>query len=148
MKEILIRKMLDSDLPEVMRLERELFTDPWQEEMFRQELEAESAYLLETSEEKKLIGYVCALQILDEFMITNIAVRNEEQQKGYGKKLLLYLTGEMVKQGCKRCFLEVRAKNFHAIEFYKRQGFETIGRRKNYYREPVDDALVMKLELY
>ncbi len=147
MNESVIRAVNYDDLPEIMKIEREVFSDPWREEMFLQEIGAESAFLIELPEKKEIIGYICGLQILDEYMIMNIAVKTKEQHKGFGSKLLGYLLERIIKQGCKKCFLEVRAGNIKAVDFYKRYGFEIIGTRKEYYRSPVEDALVMKLDL-
>lgn len=147
MKDLVLREMNYDDLPRVMVVEKEVFSDPWQQEMFLQEIENDNAFLLETKEDKKLIGYICGLQILDEYMITNIAVAKNEQHKGYGKMLLDFLLKLIEREGCKTCYLEVRAGNYQAVSFYLDHGFETIGRRKEYYRYPTEDALVMKLNL-
>ena len=148
MKDVIIRTMNNDDLPRVMEIEREVFSDPWQEVMFLQELEGQSAFLLEKREDKEVIGYICGIKILDEYMITNIAIRKEEQHRGFGKMLLSFLIKEMIKEGCQKCFLEVRASNQEAIDFYTGYGFEVLGKRKEYYHHPVEDALVMKLDLW
>ena len=142
-----IRRMTCEDLPEVMNIEREVFSDPWQEVMFQQELLAETAFVMEMVPDKELIGYLCGLQVLDEYMITNIAIRKERQHCGFGTMLLLYVIQILRNCKLKSCFLEVRSKNKAAINFYLKHNFETFGARKNYYRDPVDDALIIKLDL-
>ncbi|MBW6515637.1 MAG: ribosomal protein S18-alanine N-acetyltransferase [Candidatus Cloacimonetes bacterium] len=146
MKETVIRLMKSDDLSEVLIIEEEVFTDPWLKDMFIQEIEQDSAFVLETKDDKELIGYICGLKVLDEYMITNIAITKSEQHKGYGKLLLRYLFRELIKEGCKKCFLEVRASNKQAITFYTSHGFDTIGKRKEYYQNPIEDALIMKLD--
>lgn len=147
MKETIIRPMNYDDLNRVITIEQEVFSDPWEKVMFLQELEADSAYIMETKDGQETIGYICGIKVLDEYMITNIAIKREEQHKGYGTLLLQHLIREIVREGCQKCFLEVRASNKKAITFYLNHGFETIGRRKEYYHKPVEDALVMKIKL-
>ena len=136
------------DLPRVMKVEREVFSDPWSEAMFRQELEAESAYVMEVKDSDEIVGYACGLKIIDEYMLTNIAISKDYQHQGYGSKLLVCLLKEIMSEGCKRCFLEVRASNRGAIDFYYGFGFKLLGTRREYYRNPVEDALVMQLDLH
>ncbi len=135
------------DLPQIMEIEREVFTDPWPEEMFHQKMELQSAFLLESEQDKRIIGYICGMIILDEYMLTNIAITKSQQHKGYGKMLLTFLLADIIKKGCKKCYLEVRASNKEALDFYHEYGFEIIGRHKQYYRRPVEDALIMQLDL-
>ena len=130
------------DLPKVMEIEREVFTDPWQDVMFLQELETDSAFVLEDTADKEIIGYICGIKILDEYMITNIAIRKVCQHQGYGKVLLSFLINEMIKEACRKCFLEVRASNRKAIDFYIGYGFEMIGNRKAYYHHPDRKSVV------
>ena len=142
-----IRDMYKVDLPEVMKIEREVFSDPWQEEMFQQELTEGAAFVMEIVPDKEIVGYLCGLKILDEFMITNLAIKKDKQRDGLGSRFIKFLKKALIIDKCKMCYLEVRSRNTAAINFYHKQGFEDFGSRKNYYRDPVDDALIMKLDV-
>ena len=83
----------------------------------------------------------------DEGQITNIAVLSEHRGKGFGEAVLLYLIAQARTRGCEMISLEVRASNAAAIGLYEKHGFGVRGRRKRFYRNPTEDALVMILDL-
>ena len=139
-----LRLMLESDLDRVIFIERELFSSPWPREAFWQEIENELAQVLEVDGE--IQGYVCALQVLDEAEISNVAVSKAYQRRGFGKILVTSMIDDLYSKGCVRIFLEVRDTNIAAIKLYSKMGFELLGARKKYYSDPVEDALVMKCE--
>jgi ribosomal-protein-alanine N-acetyltransferase len=140
-----IRDMKREDIPNIMILEKELFSTAWEEEMFLEEIEKQYAYVLEIKD--KIIGYICGWKLLDEFNITNIAVAKDYQQKGLGRKLVQFLIGRILNERCFKFFLEVRKSNNAAKMLYEKIGFKLIGSRKNYYHSPQEDALVFGMNI-
>ncbi|MCK4956700.1 MAG: ribosomal protein S18-alanine N-acetyltransferase [Candidatus Cloacimonetes bacterium] len=138
-----IRKMQISDLPEVLKIETELFSDVWTEQMFVEEINTQVSYVLELDNE--IAGYICGWKLYDEFNITNVAVSKKYQQKGYGKLLVDFIITEIAKENFHILFLEVRESNLAAIKLYERVGFNEVGRRKKYYKNPTEDAILMNL---
>ena len=141
----IIREMRNEDIEAVMVIENELFTDPWTREMYEEEVSAHLTWVLE--EDGEICGYACGWRLLDEFQLTNIGVELGNQRKGWGRMLLLHVLVEQFRAGCRSVFLEVRAANTPAIALYEDFGFERLGLRLNYYRHPVEDAIVMGLRM-
>ena len=140
-----IREMKREDIPNIMRMEKKLFTTSWEEEMFIEEIEKQYAYVLEIK--NKIIGYICGWKLLDEFNITNIAVASDFQRKGFGKALVKFLMSKLLDEKCFKFFLEVRESNQAAKKLYEKLGFVVIGIRKNYYHSPEEDAMVLGVNL-
>jgi ribosomal-protein-alanine N-acetyltransferase len=103
---------------------------------------------LDTMEQPKLVGFAAFHRIIDESEVRNMAVDPEHRQQGVGRALLLAAREHMLRAGAKRIFLEVRASNKPAHSLYYSIGFALHSIRKDYYREPEEDALVLALELY
>lgn len=95
----------------------------------------------------RISGIVMGRKVADEAEILNLAVRREERRKGEGRRLVGKLLEGYQLEEVSRVFLEVREANEPAISFYERLGFNIIGRRKNYYQGPKEDALVMERRL-
>lgn len=92
-------------------------------------------------------GFLVGRQVLDEAEILNLAVKQEMRRKGEGRALVLRALEEFGERGISRVFLEVRESNAGAIAFYRGLRFVAIGRRKDYYREPMESAIVMERRL-
>jgi ribosomal-protein-alanine N-acetyltransferase len=92
-------------------------------------------------------GYVIARHLLDEGQLLDMAVHPEQRRRGIADGLMEELVRIMRQQGCRVIYLEVRATNVPALRLYEKSGFAAIGTRKDYYKNPVEDALIMKLEL-
>lgn len=92
-------------------------------------------------------GFLVGRQVLEDLEILNFAVRPDRRRKGIGKKLLAKALEWGRSFEAENALLEVRASNLAALNFYEQQGFVAIGRRKGYYRAPVDDALVLSRRL-
>jgi ribosomal-protein-alanine N-acetyltransferase len=134
-------------LDEVAELERICFSTPWSRNMLAEELDnALSAFLVALDDSGKVAGYAGLQVILDEGYITNIAVRPECRRQGVAGKLLQVFLD--FAQGNHLAFLslEVRASNYDAIALYGSRGFRSVGRRKNYYEHPREDAIIMTRE--
>ncbi|MDD3049558.1 MAG: ribosomal protein S18-alanine N-acetyltransferase [Candidatus Cloacimonetes bacterium] len=138
--------MNQEDLSLVLEIEKVLFTSPWNQEMFLQEIELHDSYVMEI--EEVVAGYICGWEVGEEFHITNIGVKQSFQRKGFASQLLFELISSKMEKGFRYFFLEVRESNFKAIHLYHKFGFETIGKRKRYYNYPVEDALIMGLFPY
>lgn len=134
-------------LDEVAELERICFSTPWSRNMLAEELDnLLSAFLVALDDNQRVVGYAGVQVILDEGYITNIAVRPECRQQGIAGKLLQVFLD--FAQANKLAFLtlEVRASNHTAIMLYGSRGFRSVGRRKNYYEHPKEDAIIMTRE--
>ena len=102
-------------------------------------------YILESNEQ--LLGYIGTWIIFDEAQITNVAVHPEFQGNGFGRKILSYFFVQMKAKGMNVITLEVRPSNDHAIMLYKSFGFREIGRRKEYYLDNKEDALIFEVKI-
>ena len=134
-------------LDEVAELERICFSTPWSRNMLAEELDnALSAFLVALDDSGRVVGYAGLQVVLDEGYITNVAVRPECRKQGIAGKLLQVFLD--FAQGNHLAFLtlEVRASNYDAIALYGSRGFRSVGRRKNYYEHPTEDAVIMTKE--
>lgn len=132
-------------LEELEKLERICFSRPWSRKMLAEELENQCAAFLvaQDSITQQVLGYAGLLVMADEGYITNVAVFPEFRRQGVAAKLIAVF--ENFARGNKLAFLtlEVRPSNTAAIALYKGFGFEEVGRRKNYYDLPKEDALIL-----
>ena len=142
----LLRPAVEADLGDVTRIERNCFADPWNEESFRRLIPGHPAIfqVLVLEPENRVAGYVIAFAIGEDAELLNIAVEPESRGKGFAGQMLDALLIELGSRGVRAAFLEVRQSNAAARGLYGSRGFMEIGRRKNYYRRPVEDALVMR----
>ena len=139
--------MTADHLDEVAELERICFSVPWSRNMLAEELDNMlSAFLVALDDSGRVVGYAGVQVVLDEGYITNVAVRPECRRQGIAGKLLQVFLD--FAKGNRLAFLtlEVRASNYDAIALYGSRGFRSVGRRKNYYEHPKEDAIIMTLE--
>ena len=132
-------------LDELARLERICFSRPWSRTMLAEELENQCAAFLVAVEPvtEKVVGYAGLLVMADEGYITNVAVFPEYRRRGVAEQLIAVF--DKFARGNRLAFLtlEVRPSNAAAIALYQRFGFEEVGRRRNYYDLPKEDALIL-----
>ena len=142
----LLRPATEADLNEVVRIERSSFADPWSEESFRRLLAGDPAIfqVLVLPPENRVAGYVIAFAIGEDAELLNVAVESASRGKGYAGQMLDAVLIALSVRGVRKAFLEVRESNRAARGLYQSRGFTEIGRRRNYYRRPVEDALVMR----
>ena len=141
-----IESMKEAQVPQIAALERVCFSDPWSEKSILSELENPLSCWLVAMDGEHLAGYVGSQTVLGETDMMNLAVDPDYRRKGLGKELILSLI-EALRQRESRCLtLEVRDSNAPARALYEGLGFQEIGRRKNYYRNPKEDALIYKKE--
>jgi len=136
------------DLASVAAIERAAFSDPWSLRSFREALDSGSVYFAcARSDAASVLGYVVAWFVADQGEIANIAVAPDQRGRGVGRALLDAALGEAAARGINAVFLEVRDSNQRARELYASRGFEEVGRRRRYYRRPVEDAIVLRRTL-
>ena len=144
---VTIVPMNGDHLDEVAELERICFSTPWSRNMLAEELDnALSAFLVALDDSGRVVGYAGVQVVLDEGYITNIAVRPECRRQGIAKKLLKVFLDFAQAHQLAFLTLEVRASNYDAIALYGSHGFRSMGRRKNYYEHPKEDAIIMTRE--
>ena len=142
-----ITRMTEEHVTQVARLESVCFgSAAWSEKSVASELENKLALWLVALEGETVAGYVGSQTVLDETDMMNVAVHPDYRRQGIAEKLVLELV-EALKQRESRCLtLEVRASNAPAIALYEKLDFMQIGLRKNYYRNPKEDALILRKE--
>lgn len=140
---MIVRRAELSDIPAVAALERSEFPDGADEGMLARLLDAEGGVILAAEEGGGLLGYVWARFVLDEGDIGNIAVAPGFRRRGAGAALLKALLEEAERRQAAVVQLEVRESNLAARRLYEKNGFEIVGKRKNYYEKPAEDAILM-----
>ena len=142
----LLRPATESDLNQIVAIERSCFADPWSESAFRRLLGGLPAIfqVLVLPQGNRVAGYVIAFAVGDDAELLNVAVEPTSRGKGFAGQMLDAVLIELGGRGVMAAFLEVRDSNRAARGLYESRGFREIGRRKNYYRRPVEDALVMR----
>jgi len=140
------RAATQADVPAIVEIERTSFGDPWSEGTFRDLLRLRQAIFLVATEgiPESVCGYVIAAAVADEAEVLNLAVAPQSRRRGVGGRLLDAGLGMIREQGAREVFLEVRESNAAAIALYKSRGFADLSRRARYYRNPVEDALVLR----
>ena len=139
---IIIRDMAESDIKEIVDLEKDCFSEPWSEDSLKDELTNETARFYVLRDNEKLLGYIGANNICGEVYITNVAVNSAFRGKGYGKMLVNHLLKQSEFEKSLFVTLEVRKSNVNAIALYEKCEFKKIGERKNFYSKPTEDALI------
>ncbi len=135
----------EQDLDGVLAVESESFTNPGTREMYAWELQNRSMchILLVRTAECHVAGFCAFWLVFDEVHINNIAMRPGFRAQGIGTALLTQVLAEGHQLGARRATLEVRASNAGARRLYERMGFYVAGVRRNYYSDPVEDALIL-----
>ena len=146
-----IRKMKDTDIAAVSRIEKLTHIQPWSENVLTDCYHSDYLCLVaeENDWQKELKGYIILSQVLDEAHLLNLCVSLKYQGFGLGRELTARGIKEVVKRGARKMFLEVRRSNMRAIRLYESFGFSEIGIRTNYYQGSSlsEDAVVMALVL-
>lgn len=140
--------MQSADLLQVMAMERDLFPEPWPEEVFRREIaDRRNSWSMVADDERGLLCYVIVWLVRTEFHIANVAVRRDRHRQGIGTWLLDRVLVEGRRLGCILASLEVRRSNRGAIRLYESRDFRPIAIRKGYYVDNGEDAVVMVHDL-
>ncbi len=141
-----ITKMTAAHVSQVAELERQCFHDPWSERSIASELNNPLALWLVAVEGDAVLGYVGSQTVPPETDMMNVAVSPDHRREGIAERLVNALVTELKGIGSTSLALEVRASNVPAIRLYEKLGFPEVGRRKNYYRNPREDALILRKE--
>jgi ribosomal-protein-alanine N-acetyltransferase len=140
--------MRPEDLDEVLEIERASFTMPWSRGAFLYEIEKNRvARCWVVHEEGAVVGYICLWEIADELHITNIAVHPRRRRRGIARRLLAGVLEDARRRSLRLIGLEVRPSNTEARTLYEGLGFRVVGRRRGYYYDTGEDALVMEADL-
>ena len=138
-------KLTEAHIPQMVELEKICFSLPWTADMIRSELNNPSCLYLAAVDGDTLVGYIGVQTVLDEGYINNVAVRPEYRRRGIAAALIALLVEQAQAIGLAFMTLEVRESNAPAIALYEKLGFTTVGRRKNYYEKPREDAILMTI---
>jgi [ribosomal protein S18]-alanine N-acetyltransferase len=139
-----VRRLTYSDLPSVLSIERRAFPTPWSLAMFVLELSKPSGICLAATTELGLAGYLICSRYADVWHLMNVAVTPDLRRRGIATMLMRSLFDEAGADA--RYTLEVRTSNEEAIAMYRRFGFRPAGRRRRYYHDNGEDALIMWLD--
>ena len=141
-----ITEMNATHVPQVAELERICFADPWSEKSVASELDNKWALWLVAREDETVVGYIGSQTAVDETDVMNVAVHPDYRRRGIAEALIVELVAELKQRGSHALMLEVRSSNAPAIALYEKLGFQQVGCRKNYYRNPKEDALILRKE--
>lgn len=140
---MIIEKMIADHIKAAAEIEKKCFVHPWSEQSLESEMSGENSIFLIASEGEVPIGYVGLSVVLDEGYMGNLAVVEDYRRKGVGRALMKELIDKSKEQNLAFITLEVRPSNTPAVKLYESLGFKEAGRRKNYYKEPTEDALLL-----
>lgn len=143
---ISITKMDESHVSQIAALEKICFSEPWSENSIASELSNPLSLWLVAEADGALAGYIGSQSVLGESDVMNVAVSPDYRRQGIGEALVLALVEELKKLGNHCLSLEVRLSNAPARSLYEKLGFAEVGRRPNYYRNPKEDALILRKE--
>ena len=138
--------MDESHVSQVAELEKLCFNDPWSVNSIVYELTNPLSLWLVAAEAGIVVGYVGSQSVMDEADMMNIAVHPEYRRRGIAQELVHRLVTALRQKEVRCLTLEVRASNEPAKALYSSLGFEQVGRRPNYYRNPREDALILRKE--
>ena len=141
---MMIVNMNESHVAQVAELEKICFSDPWSEKSVAYELTNPLSCWLVAEEDSKVAGYIGSQTVMDESDMMNVAVHPDYRRQGIAEELVTELVEALKKRGSRCLTLEVRASNEPAKALYAKLGFEQVGLRKNYYRNPKEDALILR----
>ena len=141
---MIIRRSLPSDASAIAELEKGIFSDPWCEKDIASAISVSGAMCYTAlGDDGRLYAYVLGRTIAPEGEIYRVATTPEQRGRGIAFRLMTYAIKTEKGQGLENLFLEVRSKNLPAMKLYSALSFKQIGIRKNYYKDPPDDAILM-----
>ena len=138
--------MNEAHVAQIAQLEKRCFSDPWSENSIRSELTGRLSLWVVALDGDTVAGYIGSQSVLGESDMMNVAVAPEYRRRGIAQALILELIRRLSQQGNRSLMLEVRASNTPAITLYHKLGFAQVGRSPNYYRNPKEDALILRKE--
>lgn len=138
-----IRRSVPDDAGDIEKLEALCFSDPWSRKDIFSYICDPTGMCFTALSDGKVVAYVIGRLIAPEAEIYRIATSPDHRGRGIAYRLLSYATKTERSRGLEVVFLEVRRRNLNALSLYYSFGFEKLGERKNYYKNPDDDAIVM-----
>lgn len=129
----------------VSEIEKLCFSKPWSENAVKSEMESDFSDFFGAFAQDELVGYIGGRTVADETEIFNVAVIPNFRRKGIAKTLIEKFIEKVRQRDTRVIFLEVRASNLSAITLYEKEGFVFCGLRKDYYTDPKENALLMRL---
>ncbi len=136
--------MKDRHVTQVAELEKLCFSDPWSENSIAHELTSDYSFWFVAEENGVVAGYIGSQISFPEADVMNVAVRPDYRRRGIGEILVETLISHLKSMDCESLTLEVRASNEAAKALYGKLGFAQVGLRKNYYRNPKENALILR----
>lgn len=136
----------DTHLLEIQKIETLTFSDAWSLASLRSTELLAHGKIIVCQKSNEILAYLILYKMANTIEIARIAVKSEYRGMGIGKTLLNYVKSHIKDVACDEIILEVRESNKNAINFYKLQGFCSIGTRPNYYKQPVEDAIMFMLK--
>lgn len=140
---MIYRVMEEADLDFVVQMEQEIFSTPWSKESFRESLTKDYSHFFVAEEEQCIVAYLGIHNLGGDGEITNVAVNERYRGRHIAFALMQYAMEETKQKGVEAFTLEVRKSNLAAICLYKKLGFLEQGIRKNFYENPMEDAIIM-----
>lgn len=149
--DVRLRKMVLSDLPAVMAIEHQAFSNPWSTEMVRKELTQDWSTVLVVEESTasgwQLRAFAIFWLVADEVHVLNVATDGAVRRRGFGRQVMEAVLATGKTQKCRLATLEVRRSNEAAQALYNSLGFRAVGMRPSYYQDNREDAVIMILDL-
>lgn len=130
-------------IPQIEEIERECFSRPWTAEQLKSQMRDAQHEFIAAMDGGRVLGYVGLMYVLDEGYISNVAVHPDARRQGIGDALIDALAAKAAELELAFLTLEVRESNAPAIALYAKHGFHPVGKRKNYYDAPKEDAVLM-----
>ena len=138
-----IRPAQDDDIPAIAEIESACFSHPWSEKSLRDTLHTKEGHLFVLETDGQIAAYAGMYVLFEDADVTNVACLPAFRRNGFARALLGTLITEAKALGAERLHLEVRVSNAPALALYSSEGFQTDGKRKNYYTDPTEDAYFM-----
>lgn len=143
---MIVRRCTVADVDLLYKIEKESFSDPMKKETMQKDLERES-YFCYALFDNTVLAFLSFEKVFDEGQIISVATDSEHRRKGLAKKLFYEVEKSAKEEGIEFFTLEVRYDNSPAISLYESLGFKRVGLRKNYYKNPDSDAILMDLHI-
>jgi len=141
-----IQIMSDCHVSQIADLEKLCFSAPWSQQSIALELNNELSLWLVAVDGDRVAGYVGSQSVQGESDMMNVAVHPDYRRRGIAELLIRELIRILAQKGNHCLTLEVRVSNGPATALYEKMGFEQVGLRRNYYRNPREDALILRKE--
>lgn len=144
---ITVERMKPEHVSRIVALEKECFSLPWSEKSIASELDNRLSLWLVAMDGQTLAGYIGSQTVMGEADMMNVAVESQYRRKGIAEQLVLSLIEALKEKDATQLTLEVRTSNAPAISLYEKLGFVCVGKRPNYYKNPKEDALILRKTL-